>query len=255
MVKNNGQIPQYYVENNHPAIIERDMWELVQIELARRSEIGTQYSSSDEFASKLICEDCGGFYGKKKWHSNSKYSRFIYQCNHKFHKHKDKCHTPNLKAEDIKHKFTEAYNITMEDKERMIEDALEVMELLTDTSKLDKDISKVNDELILNAERVNLLIKENSKTNINLEEYNKKYQELTEKHDRLQKKQEELLKAKSLKENQAIKIKAFINNLSQSDDKLDEWNEHVWMTLVERAVVHRDSSITFKLNNGEEVTV
>jgi len=129
------------------------------------------------------------------------------------------------------------------------------MKLLTDTSKLDKDISKVSDELTMTYELVNILIKENSKTSMDLDDYNKKYQELSEKHDKLQKKQEDLLKAKSLKENQAIKIKAFINNLSQSDDKLDEWNEHVWMTLVERAVVHRDSSITFKLNNGEEVTV
>jgi site-specific DNA recombinase len=255
MVKNNGQIPQYYVENNHPAIIERDMWELVQIELARRSDIGVQYSSSDEFAAKLICEDCGGFYGKKKWHSNSKYSRFIYQCNNKFHKHKEKCHTPNLKAEDIKHKFIEAYKITMEDKERMIEDAHEVIKLLTDTSKLDKDISKVNDDLTLTFELVNILIKENSKTSMDLEDYNKKYQELTEKHDKLLKKQEELLKAKSLKENQAIKMKAFINNLNQSVDKLDEWNERIWMLLVESAIVHKDKKISFKLNNGEEVTV
>lgn len=89
LVKNNGQIPQYYVENNHPAIIDRDMWEQVQIELARRDELGAKYSSTDIFASKLICEDCGGFYGKKKWHSNSKYSRFVYQCNRKFDKGKE----------------------------------------------------------------------------------------------------------------------------------------------------------------------
>ena len=43
MVKNNGQIPQYYVENSHPAIIDRDMWELVQIEIERRDKIGAKY--------------------------------------------------------------------------------------------------------------------------------------------------------------------------------------------------------------------
>jgi hypothetical protein len=54
--------------------------------MKRRESIGAHYSSTDIFASKLICGDCGGFYGKKKWHSNSKYSRFIYQCNRKFEK-------------------------------------------------------------------------------------------------------------------------------------------------------------------------
>lgn len=32
-VKNNGELPKYYVENSHPAIIEKDMWEMVQAEL------------------------------------------------------------------------------------------------------------------------------------------------------------------------------------------------------------------------------
>jgi hypothetical protein len=41
------------------------MWEQVQIELARREELGAKYSSHDIFASKLICEDFGGFYGKR----------------------------------------------------------------------------------------------------------------------------------------------------------------------------------------------
>ena len=177
-VKNTGQIPQYYVENNHPAIIERDLWEQVQFEIDRRNKIGAKYSSSDIFASKLICEDCGGFYGKKKWHSNSKYSRFIYQCNKKFGDHKEKCLTPHLTEEDIKLKFIKAYNITMKDKKRVIKDTKNIIELLTDTTELEVDISKTDDELVVIAELVNKLVKENSKTSIALDEYNKKYEEL-----------------------------------------------------------------------------
>jgi hypothetical protein len=41
MVKNTGQIPQYYVENSHPAIIDKGMWELVQIEHERRKGMRT----------------------------------------------------------------------------------------------------------------------------------------------------------------------------------------------------------------------
>lgn len=65
IVKNTGQVPQYYVENSHPAIIERDMWELVQVEMERRDRLGAKYSAADIFSSKLVCSDCGGFYGKK----------------------------------------------------------------------------------------------------------------------------------------------------------------------------------------------
>ncbi|MFA6375569.1 MAG: hypothetical protein WCY04_05015, partial [Bacilli bacterium] len=118
------------------------------------------------------------FYGKKKWHSNSKYSRFIYQCNKKFGDHKEKCLTPHLTEEDIKLKFIKAYNITMKDKKRVIKDTKNIIELLTDTTELEVDISKTDDELVVIAELVNKLVKENSKTSIALDEYNKKYEEL-----------------------------------------------------------------------------
>ena len=43
MVKNNGEIPQYYVKNSHPAIIDKEMWEMLQAEFARRKIIGASY--------------------------------------------------------------------------------------------------------------------------------------------------------------------------------------------------------------------
>ncbi|AUD65473.1 hypothetical protein BK011_07120 [Tenericutes bacterium MZ-XQ] len=252
MVKNNGQIPQYYVENSHPAIIDRDMWEQVQIELKRRERIGAKYSSSDVFASKLICEDCGGFYGKKKWHSNSKYSRFVYQCNNKFHKHKEKCLTPNLKEEDIKLKFLKAYNLVMEDKRRIIQDSEEIIELLTDMTKIDDEIRDLDDELFITSELVSKLVNENSKTSDSIENYNKKYEELSNRYDKLQAKREELLKQRNDRQGQALKMQAFIASLSKSEDELSDWNERIWMLLVDGATVHRDSSITFMFHNGVE---
>jgi DNA invertase Pin-like site-specific DNA recombinase len=253
LVKNTGQIPQYYVENNHPAIIDSDMWEQVQIELARRDELGAKYSSSDIFTSKLICEDCGGFYGKKKWHSNSKYARFIYQCNNKFHKHKEKCLTPNLNEESIKMKFIKAYNLVMEDKERIIQGSQAVIDLLTNTTKLDDEISKFDDELNLTADLVSILVKENLKTSDSLDDYNKKYEELSSSYEKLKSKREALMEQKNSRQAQALKMKFFVSNLKQLDDKLSDWNEHVWMLLVDSATVHRDRSITLKFQDGKEI--
>ena len=253
LVKNTGQIPQYYVENNHPAIIDCDMWEQVQIELARRDELGAKYSSRDIFASKLICEDCGGFYGKKKWHSNSKYSRFVYQCNRKFDKGKETCHTPHIMEEDIKLKFIKAYNLTMKDKKRIIQDSQEVIELLTNTTQLDKEIENLNEEMIVISELLSKLIKENSKSSMTQDDYNKKFAELTNRYERIQEKHNELIKARDNKKVQTLNLKAFISHLKRVDDKLSEWNEPLWMLLVKSAVVHKNKSITFKLNNGNEI--
>jgi len=252
-VKNTGQIPQYYVENNHPAIIDRDTWESVQIELARRDELGAKYSSNDIFASKLVCEDYGGFYGQKKWHSNTNYSRFVHQCNRKFEKGKDKCTTPNLKDNEIKHKFIEAYNITMQDKKRIIDDTNVMITLLTDTTQLDNQIDDLYDEMVVTTELINKLIKDNSKSNMDQDEYDKKYMELTKRYEQAKNRQEELIDARTNKKAQELNMKTFVANLNKAEDKITEWNESIWMLLVKSAIVHRDNYITFKFNYGEEI--
>ena len=84
MKVNEGEVPQYKVEESHPAIIHPEEWELVQLEMKRRKASGKHHNSSSPFSAKLICGDCGEFYGSKVWHSNSKYKRTIWQCNNKF---------------------------------------------------------------------------------------------------------------------------------------------------------------------------
>jgi DNA invertase Pin-like site-specific DNA recombinase len=253
IVKNDGQIPKYYVENNHPAIIDRDTWDQVQIEIKRRENIGAHYSSSDIFSSKLICGDCGGFYGKKKWHSNSKYSRFIYQCNRKFEKGKPKCQTPNLTEEEIKLKFIEAYNLTMDDKQRILDDTNEVIKILTNTAELDSEIERLNNELAVITELTNRLIKENSKTFMNNDEYENKYKELTERDEQTKKLNEELTDARENRKTQELNMKVFLANLSKVEDKITEWNESIWMLLVKNAVFHDDNRITFNLKNNKQI--
>lgn len=68
--KNNGELPMYYVENNHPAIIERAVFDRVQEEISRRNskkkvkQVGTKtelgkYSGKYALSEILYCGNCG----------------------------------------------------------------------------------------------------------------------------------------------------------------------------------------------------
>ena len=161
--KNRGHLPQYYVENSHPAIIDKEEWEIVQAELMRRDEIGAAYSGNSIFSSKLICGDCGGFYGRKLWHSTSKYSRFVYRCNGKYNKEHDKCQTPAITEDKIKEKFVIAYNQVMREKQRIIEDVNEIIKLLSDTSELDAKVIELQNKMEVIGGLVDKMIKENTR--------------------------------------------------------------------------------------------
>lgn len=108
---NNGEVPQYYVEGSHEAIIAPEEFQAVQDEMTRRKELGRAYSDK-AFHSKIICGDCGGFYGRKVWHSTDEYKSVIFQCNQKF-KNEDRCRTPKLTEDEIKRRFLIAYNKLM----------------------------------------------------------------------------------------------------------------------------------------------
>jgi len=250
MVKNTGQVPQYYVENSHPAIIDKDMWEMVQIEIKRRREMVGGFSSANIFAGKIKCADCGGYYGRKTWHSNSKYRRSIYRCNKKYEEGKDKCKTPHLSEEEIKEKFLIAYNITIKDRERVKNDLKEVLKLITSNKGIDKEIKEIDAELITLTESINKLIQDNSKTKSGIDEFDKRLKELRTRYDDLRERKEELSNLKRENSAKSYRIKKFIANLEKSTDKLKDWNSELWMLTVESATVYRDKRIKFKFFDG-----
>ena len=107
-MKNTGQVPSYFVEQSHPAIIAPANFEMVQAEVARRKREGGRYSGVSIFSGKIKCGECGGFFGAKVWHSTDKYRRVIYRCNKKYDGHK--CQTPHVTEEEIKAAFVTAFN-------------------------------------------------------------------------------------------------------------------------------------------------
>ena len=83
--KNEGEVPQYYVEGNHEAIISPEVFDLVQAELEKRKrKKGSRYSGISIFSNKIKCGCCGSWFGSKVWHSTDKYKRVVYRCNHKY---------------------------------------------------------------------------------------------------------------------------------------------------------------------------
>ncbi len=85
-VKNNGLVPQYYVENSHEAIIPREIFMQVQEELIRRRIVHTSpngknrtFSSNHCFAQMIICGNCGEVFRRVHWNNRGKKS-IVWRC-------------------------------------------------------------------------------------------------------------------------------------------------------------------------------
>ena len=71
---NNGEMPKYYVEGNHEAIIDRDVFMKVKAEIARRANLNPDgkrrvYSSKYALSGMVFCGHCGDIYRRVKWNN------------------------------------------------------------------------------------------------------------------------------------------------------------------------------------------
>ena len=186
---NNGEIPQYYVEEHHEAIIPPAQFDFVQAELARREQNG-RYSGVSIFSNKIKCGCCGGWYGSKVWHSTDKYRKVIYRCNRKYGKDTPPCNTPHLSEEEIKKLFLKALNALVEAKEETIENLQELIETVCQIDSLGAEQERLKQELRIIAENLANLIQKNASVALDQTEQAEKEKKLrtlyAEKHSRFQ---------------------------------------------------------------------
>jgi site-specific DNA recombinase len=170
---NEGEVPQYYVENSHPAIISSDVFDMVQHEIKRRKGNIGHHSGASCFSSKIFCGECGNFYGSKVWHSTSKYRRTIWQCNHKF-KGSDKCRTPHFDEGALKQLFINAFNQLVTNMDEIMENCEIIRRMLTDATALDTKTEELQSEIEVVTELIRQCVNENAHTGLAQIEYQKR---------------------------------------------------------------------------------
>lgn len=86
--KNTGQLPQYYIENNHEGIVTKQMYREVQAEIARRNSKSAtnhrkrhrgRYNSKYALSERLVCGDCGSSYKRVTWSIHGR-KQIVWRC-------------------------------------------------------------------------------------------------------------------------------------------------------------------------------
>jgi hypothetical protein len=249
---NEGEIPQYYVENSHEAIIEPLVYEMVQQEMARRKPGKNRHSGVGMFASRIKCGDCGGWYGSKVWHSNTKYRRTVWQCNHKF-KNDGKCKTPNLDEKTIKTLFISAVNKLLADKDEIIANFALVRDRLFSTTDLETEDKALQSELSVVAELMQKCIEENARIALDQSEYQERYDGLVFRFDKAKARHDEITGLMSEQKAHGEMMDAFIAELQGQDGLIAGFDERLWYSLVDFATVYTESDVRFTFKNGAEI--
>jgi len=251
MKKNEGEVPQYYVEGNHEPIIDPDTFDYVQAEMARRSKGRQRYSGVSMFSSKIKCGECGCWYGTKVWHSNDKYRRVIYQCNHKY-KGDKKCSTPHVTEDEVKAVFVQAVNILLSERDELIANVQTIIAMLCGNAELEKRQAELHSELEVIVELTERCVNENARVALDQDEYTERYNSLVERYEKTKAQYDEATEA--IADNAARKkqMEQFIASI-ESQQPITEFDEETWTSLVDFVTVYSEKDIRVTFRDGTEI--
>lgn len=145
------------------------------------------------------------------------------------------------------------YNSLFENREALLEDCRLIQQTLSDCSEINIEISELREEIEVVAELTRKCIAENSNTALNQEEYNARYESLVERYNRATDRLEVLEKAKTEREAKAESIGAFMFSLSEQDEPLTEFDDRLWLTVIDTVTAHEDGRLVFNFKNGAEI--
>ena len=143
----------------------------------------------------------------------------------------------------------------MQEKDRILEDINDVIQLLSDTSELDTKLVELQNKMEVISGLVDKMIKENTRTTQDQVEFNRRYDELSTQYESEKNALDKALEKRAYKQSQEIKMKAYLEEIKKADNYLPEWSNDLWMLMVEKAIVNKDKTITFKFTSGTEITL
>ena len=240
-IKNNGTVPQYYVEGNHEAIIPREIFMLVQEELVRRrvvhtSKNGTKrsYSSNHCFSQMIVCGDCGEIFRRIHW-NNRGCKSIVWRCESRLTNTGVACRARTVNEENLKAIALKAINDMILSKSNYLAILQKNMALVirqsdsADTEAIDEKLADLQKELLKKAN--------------NKDDYNAVAEEIFQLRE---------LKAKSatdsiLRDDRLSRITGLCDFLKEQNTEITDFDEALIRRLIEKITVFEDRfTVLFK---------
>lgn len=247
-VENTGQLKQYYITDGHPAIIPREIFDMVQEERIRRKK--HNYVGKSIYGTKIKCGECGSWYSAKQWHSNQKYASIVYQCRDKYSKKKDICRTPTFREADLQRIFVGAYNQLASVKQEVLSELREQLSILEDTSGLHEQLQLEIASLNELSDNLESKIVKYAKETDSQEAYQEYYDSLMAEFEEQKQVVEDIKEQIRMQEANYAKALVFLETFEEAPEELIEFDEALWVSLLDEILVQTDGSYTVKFRNG-----
>lgn len=263
--KNTGELPMYYIKNHHIPIIPPEMFDMVQVELARRNSLKansdknismkSKFSSIYALTGLVVCGECGSKYRRTTWSRNGK-KRVVWRCISRLDYGTKYCKdSQTIEEEKIQNAVVAAINTMLDGKEK-IKSLLNgsIAEILM-APDVEKEILGLNDTIRLKNEEIVEIIKKGVE---NREDRATISEKCKEKHDEVSKLQEQLNSAtarRQMENSHTGQLREIYDAIDQIPGKFTEYNDDITRVMVSKVKILSAEKAEITLLNSVTLTM
>ena len=121
---------------------------------------------------------------------------------------------------------------------------------LTDCAEIDSRIDVLLKTMEDVSELTGKLINQNSRAAQDQEEYQKRYNSYREQFDRAKAEYDELKQQKEERKNKIRDLDIFVAEFKKAKCRISDFDERLWQTVLDKAIIMPNGTISFKFTNG-----
>ena len=147
-----------------------------------------------------------------------------------------------------------AVNKLITNKNEIIENLEMIRQQLCQTKSLEKEREHLKQDMLILSEIIKKNIAENARIAQNQNEYEKKYDDLMNKYNKMKNNYEIILDKIKKQQVRNTQIGEFIDRIKKQDT-ITEFNEYLWASLVDFITVYNEQNIRITFRDGTEIKV
>jgi hypothetical protein len=265
-IKNDGYVRQYYIEDNHEAIIPKELFHQVQEEKLRRASLHkaavtrkknkeekekSKYSSKYILTDLMVCAECGHAYRRQIW---SKYGdkTAVWRCEDRLKQgKKSRCqHSPTIKEAQLHDAIMTAINSVVENTGQFIgtfrENVIRVIGNYSTqgvTTEYDEQIEKLQQQMLI-------LIEDNAKQGAISEDFDEEYHQLSEQINELKAARIQALQAQKKAESYKERVDQLDKAITTVNPQVREFDQDLVKRLISSIKVHKGMKLEIQFHSG-----
>lgn len=265
-VKNDGYVRQYYIEDNHEAIIPKELFHQVQEEKLRRASLHksavtrkknkeekekSKYSSKYILTDLMVCAECGHAYRRQIW---SKYGdkSAVWRCEDRLKQgKKSRCqNSPTLREKQLHDAIMTAINSVVENTGEFIgtfrENVIRVIGSYSTqgvTTEYDEQIEKLQQQMLI-------LIENNAKQGAVSENFDTEYKQLSEQINELKTSKIQMVQAQKKAENYKERVDQLNKVITTVNPQVREFDQDLVKRLISSIRVHKGMKLEIQFHSG-----